>query len=180
MINHDPFSPYNIATLVFSSLAFALSIINFIRTSRVSDRQFSQSYYADIAKWLAATLSSIREADKLLSIDMDVDEKRELYQRIYHDLMYQADVGLAHFGPPVESEDRFLFPTPIAITMEAAELCWTISRREPFEVSVLDTATFLMARKDAIEEVTSAFNVGGRLAQATRNMVKRRPLKGAS
>jgi hypothetical protein len=81
----------NLVGTCIATAALVLSVVNFVRTSRVSDRQYALSFSEDIRKWASDVILELSKAIEATSLDykdsVDLVSLRKCFwtfRRLYH------------------------------------------------------------------------------------------------
>ena len=85
-------------TLSIAAVGLALAVVNFIRTSRISDRQYVLAFSQDVYKWSSEVMILFKDTHVALTNMTSYEEARRLLSETCHKLSVTWDQG------------RFLFP----------------------------------------------------------------------
>lgn len=161
----------NLLGTVVAAVALCLSIVNFIRTSRVSDRQFRQSYYQEVNEWavdvmrLFDEISLCIEVEKSAGKDVSPDAMKAFHRRIV-DVMR---VGVLLFGG-VDKENiiNAINHPVLRIVYDTAEYIKPTFYMTQKRTRSLDDPSmyFAMANLKLMQELTEAFALRHRFSQA--------------
>ncbi len=88
----------DVMAIVVSTAALTLAVINFVRTSRISDRQFALTFTQDVNKWAGEVMQLFKDIHLIIAEDLTREQLRFKITEICHKLSVTWDQG------------RFLFP----------------------------------------------------------------------